>query len=132
MDMVFAKARELGEALLESDVCKRMKEAEAVAMKNADAAAMMGSYLEKRGQIREIMESENPDPGAMRRLSDEMDELQEKLQQVDDIVKLNEARDAFNALMEQVNQVLQFIVTGTINNGEEGCTGSCETCRGCH
>ena len=130
MDNVFEKTRELGEALLESDAYKRMKAAEEKAMHNAQGAEMMALYLEKRGQIQEMMELENPDPGAMKRLSDEMDEIQERLQMIDDIAELTAARSEFNGLIGQINQVLQFIVTGRME--EAGCSGSCDSCKGCH
>ena len=58
MDKVFEKTRELGEALLESDAYKKMKEAEERAMGNAVAAEMMAGYLEKRSAIQEMMEQE--------------------------------------------------------------------------
>ena len=132
MDIIFEKTRELGQALLESDVYKKMKEAEEKAMQNIEAAEMMALYLEKRSQIQEMMEVENPDPGAMKRLSDEMDEVQQKLQMVDDIVALTSARAEFNGLIGQINQVLQFIVTGRMTDEEGGCTGSCNSCSGCH
>ncbi|MBQ3574817.1 MAG: YlbF family regulator [Clostridia bacterium] len=132
MDMIFEKTRELGQALLESDVYKKMKEAEEKAMQNVEAAEMMALYLEKRSQIQGMMEEENPDPGAMKRLSDEMDEVQQKLQMVDDIVALTSARAEFNGLIGQINQVLQFIVTGRMTDEEGGCTGSCDSCSGCH
>ncbi len=132
MDIVFEKTRELGQALLESDVYKKMKEAEEKAMLNVEAAEMMALYLEKRSQIQEMMEVENPDPGAMKRLSDEMDEVQQKLQMVDDIVALTSARAEFNGLIGQINQVLQFIVTGRMTDEEGGCSGSCNSCSGCH
>ena len=130
MDNVFEKTRELGEALLESEAYKRMKAAEEKAMQNAQGAEMMALYLEKRGQIQEMMELENPDPGAMKRLSDEMDDIQERLQMIDDIAELTAARSEFNGLIGQINQVLQFIVTGRME--EAGCSGSCDTCKGCH
>ena len=132
MDIIFEKTRELGQALLESDVYKKMKEAEEKAMQNMEAAEMMALYLEKRSQIQGMMEEENPDPGAMKRLSDEMDEVQQKLQMVDDIVALTSARAEFNGLIGQINQVLQFIVTGRMTDEEGGCTGSCNSCSGCH
>ena len=130
MDNVFEKTRELGEALLESDAYKRMKAAEEKAMQNAQGAEMMAAYLEKRGQIQEMMELENPDPGVLKRLSDEMDDIQEKLQLIDDIAELTAARSEFNGLIGQINQVLQFIVTGRME--EAGCSGSCDSCKGCH
>ena len=131
MDMVFEKTRELGEALKQSEAYARMQAAEQKAMQNMEAAEMMAQYLEKRGQIQEMMEVENPDPAVMQRLSNEMDEIQERLQMIDDIVELTQARGEFNALIGQINQVLQFIVTGEMQQ-PSGCSGSCATCAGCH
>ena len=132
MDKVFEKTRELGRALLECEAYKQMKQAEDRAMKNEQAAAAMGEFLEKRTQLQDMVQGENPDPVALRRLSDEMDAAQERLQMMDDIVALNDAREAFNGLIGQINQVLQFIVTGNMEEPAGGCTGSCSTCKGCH
>ena len=131
MDAVFQKTRELGQALMESEIYLRMKEAEDKAMQNEDAARTMGEYLEKRQQLQEMMQSDNPDPGAMKRISDEMDEAHDRLELMDDIVALTEAREAFNSLIAQVNQVLQFIVTGNMEQ-PSGCSGNCGSCSGCH
>ena len=130
MDNVFKKTRELGEALLESEVYLQMKDAEDKAMANAEAAQTMADFLEKRGELQSMMQSDNPDPGAMKRLSEELDDLQDRLQMIDDIVALNDARNAFNSLIGQINQVLQFIVTGRMD--EPGCGGDCGSCSGCH
>ncbi|MBE5773014.1 MAG: YlbF family regulator [Clostridiales bacterium] len=132
MDKVFQKTRELGQALLECEVYANMKEAEERAMKNQEAAQLMASFLEKRTQIQQMMQEGNPDPGAMKRLSDEMDADQERLQMMDDIVALTQARGEFTGLINQVNQVLQFIVTGRMDDPDGGCSGSCETCGRCH
>ena len=131
MDKVFEKTRELGQALLECETYLRLKEAEDRAMGNAEAAAAMTEYLEKRTELQAMVQGENPDPGALKRLSDEMDEAQQRLQMIDDILALNEARSEFDGLIGQVNQVLQFIVTGNMEQ-PSGCTGSCATCPGCH
>ena len=131
MDAVFQKTRELGQALRESEIYLRMKEAEDKAMQNEDAARTMGEYMEKRQQLQELMQSDNPDPGAMKRISDEMDEAHDRLELMDDIVALTEAREAFNSLIAQVNQVLQFIVTGNMEQ-PSGCSGNCGSCSGCH
>ena len=132
MDKVFEKTRELGKALMESEIYQRLKAAEDKAMQNAEAAAAMTEFLEKRTELQAMMQGENPDPGALKRLSDEMDEIQQRLQMMDDILALNEAREEFNGLIGQVNQVLQFIVTGNMEEPSGGCTGSCATCAGCH
>ena len=59
MDNVFKKTRELGQALLESEVYLKMKEAEDRAMQNQEAAALMGSFLEKRSQLQNLMQTDN-------------------------------------------------------------------------
>ena len=130
MDMIFQKTRELGEALLESEIYTKMKAAEEKAMKNEEAARLMSEMLERRSSIQEMMQQTNPDPAALKRLSDEMDDIQEQLQMMDDIVELTQARSEFNSLIGQVNQVLQFIVTGRMDSGD--CAGDCSACSGCH
>ena len=129
MDMVFQKTRELGQAIAESDVYKHMKEIEDRALQNAEAAETMSKYMEKRTQIQEMLTQESPDPAVMKALSDEMDALQERLNMIDVIVELTEARNEFTNLINQVNQVLQFIVTGKMED-VSNCTGSCATCGG--
>lgn len=131
MDNVFKKTRELGEALLQCEVYLQMKDAEDRAMANPEAAQTMAAFLEKRGELQNLMHSDNPDPGAMKRVSEEMDDLQDRLQMVDDIVALNDARNEFNSLIGQINQVLQFIVTGRMDESS-GCAGDCSACSGCH
>ena len=130
MDMIFQKTRELGEALLASEAYVRMKAAEEKAMKNEEAARLMSDMLERRSGIQEMMQQTNPDPAALKRMSDEMDDIQEQLQMMDDIVELTQARSEFNSLIGQVNQVLQFIVTGRMDDGD--CAGDCSACSGCH
>ena len=81
-----------------------------------------------------------PDVEGMNRISAEMEALQKKLQETPDIANLTLARNAFTNLINQVNQVLRFTITGEMGDeadecesaGEAGCTGSCATCRGCH
>ena len=129
MDAVFQKTRELGQALIESDVYQAMKAAEEKAARNQEAAETMNRYLQLRTQIQEILSRENPDSAVLKKLSDEMDETQEKLNMIDDIAAMTQARSAFSDLINQVNQVLQFIVTGQVP-GESECSGSCSSCGG--
>lgn len=130
MDNVFQKTRELGEALLASEVYQNMKAAEDKAMQNEEAARLMSELLEKRSGLQQLMQQDTPDAGALKLLSDEMDALQEQLRAMDDIVALTEARSEFTNLINQVNQVLQFIVTGKMDSGD--CAGDCSSCSGCH
>jgi cell fate (sporulation/competence/biofilm development) regulator YlbF (YheA/YmcA/DUF963 family) len=131
MNQVFLKTRELGDAIMQSEEYRTMKQAEDRAMANADAAAAMGQYMEARQKIEAALEQENPDPEMLKRLSGEMDLTQQKLSLIDDVQALTEARESFSSLIEQVNQVLKFIITGQINDPKQDCGGSCGSCGGC-
>ena len=88
MDAVFQKTRELGQALIESEAYQQMKAAEDKAARNQEAAESMNRYLQLRAQIQELLSRENPDSAALKRLSDEMDAEQDKLNMIDDIVAM--------------------------------------------
>lgn len=131
MNQVFEKTRELGEAIMQSEEYRHMKEIEEKAMQNAEAADTMGRFLERRGQVEELLAAENPDPVTLQRLSDEMDQLQKHMQLIEDIQELTQARAQFSGLIDQVNKVLKFIITGQMDE-DEGCSGDCEGgCEGC-
>lgn len=133
MNEVYEKTRELGEAILRSEEYKNVKEAENTAMNNVEAAEAMGKYLECRQQVEDLLAQGEKDWPRIKQLSDEMEEHQSRMNMVEDIMKLNHARDEFNNLINQVNSVLRFIVTGEMQSEGDGCTGSCETCGGsCH
>lgn len=130
MNEVFLKTRELGEAIMRSEEYINVKKAEEVALKNAEAAEAMGMYLECRQKVEELLKEGDKDWAKIKQLSDEMDQHQARMNMVDDIIKLNHARDEFSKLINQVNSVLRFIVTGEMQSEEGGCTGSCATCGG--
>ena len=138
MNPVFAKTRELAEAIMQSEEFVTMKSAEERAMKNSEAAAAMAEYLEKRHEIETLLESKHPAPEKLRELSEEIDLAQQKMRMVPDVVAMSEARENFSELINQVNKVLRFMITGDTGEAEEsaqdgsgGCTGSCSTCGGC-
>lgn len=132
MNMVFEKTRELGEALMASEEYKAMKAAEDTAMANAEAADLMTRYLENKTKLEEVLHGGEPNPDRIAELGAAMEELQGKFQQVPDIIEMNRTREEFDNLINQVNQVLHFIITGEMEEEGAGCTGSCETCPGCH
>jgi cell fate (sporulation/competence/biofilm development) regulator YlbF (YheA/YmcA/DUF963 family) len=131
MNQVFLKTRELGDAIMQSEEYKAMKEAEDRAMANAEAAAAMSQYMEARQRIEALLEKDNPDPEALKKLSAEMDLTQQRLSLIDDVQTLTEARESFSNLIEQVNQVLKFIITGQMTETKSDCGGSCGSCGGC-
>ncbi len=131
MNQVFSKTRELGDAIMQSEEYRAMKDAEDRAMKNPDAAGAMSDYMEARQKIEAVLEKDNPDPEQLKKLSAEMDACQQRLSLIEDVQALTEARENFSGLIEQVNQVLKFIITGQMEEPKSGCSGHCGGCGGC-
>ncbi len=140
MSEVFVKTRELAEAIMRSEEYLNMKSAEDIALQNEEAAGIMAQYMERQQELEAVMMKGDPDVESMNRISGEMEALQKKLQETPDIANLTLARNAFTNLINQVNQVLRFTITGEMGEeaddcesaGTSGCTGSCASCRGCH
>lgn len=132
MNEVFEKTRELGEAIQRSDEYLALKAAEAKAMKNIEAADAMAKYMELRRQMELMVTQGDKDWAKIKQISDEMETWQERMNMVDDIIHLNQAQKAFSTLIDEVNSVLRFIVTGEMPSEEKGgCSGSCASCHGC-
>ena len=132
MNEVFEKTRERGEAIQRSDEYLALKAAEAKAMRNSEAANAMGKYMELRRQMELMLAQGDKDWAKIQQVSDEMQAWQAHMNMVDDIIHLNQAQKAFSTLIDEVNSVLRFIVTGEMPSEEKsGCSGSCATCHGC-
>ncbi|MBR4236724.1 MAG: YlbF family regulator [Clostridia bacterium] len=131
MNEVFAKTRELGEALLRSDEFKAVKDAENKAMSDPEAAQIVGRFIELRSDMEKAMSEGEKDWVKIGNLSSEIDTCREKMNGIEVLNDLDSAREAFSELINQINSVLRFIVTGDMTPGEGACSGSCATCSGC-
>ena len=131
MNEVFAKTRELGEALLRSEEYKAVKDAENKAMSNPEAAQIVGRFIELRADMEKAMSEGEKDWVKIGSLSSEIDSCREKMNGIEVLNELDSAREAFSELINQINSVLRFIVTGDMTPGEGACGGSCATCSGC-
>lgn len=132
MSKVTECARALGEAIVASDEYKNMQVAESAAMGDAQVAEAMSRYLELKEQVQSEMRSAEPDADKIVRLGEEMDEAQRTLNAMPAVDAMTESRQRFSELMNQVNRVLEFIITGEIEQQGGGCSGNCGSCGGCH
>lgn len=130
MNEVFEKARALGQAIVESAEFQNMRAMEDAAMALPEVAEQMTRYLEHKQGVEAELAKEVPDHAALADHSEQMKDAQAKLNTMDAVVRMGEARGVFSAMMNQVNQVLQFMVSGETEEG--GCSGCCDGCSGCH
>jgi cell fate (sporulation/competence/biofilm development) regulator YlbF (YheA/YmcA/DUF963 family) len=134
MHEVFERASALGEAIQQSEEFRAMREAEGAVMADGDAARVMSDFLGHRSVVEEILATDPPDHALLAEHSEAMEALQDALGEMALVQEMTRAREAFAAMMRQVNQVLRFMVTGEADDEDddeqEGCGGDCGGCRG--
>ena len=131
MSTVTECAKVLGEAIVASEEYKNMQITEKAAMSDPAVAEAMGRYLELKNRIDSVMSQADADSEEISRYGREMDELQQQLNAMPAVDAMTTSRQKFSELMNQVNRVLEFIITGEVAQ-EGGCTGNCGSCGGCH
>ena len=131
MSKVTDCARALGEAIVESEEYKNMQLNENAAMSDPQVAEKMSRYLEIKEALGALMRQPEPDPEVMARYGQEMDEIQQELNAMPVVDAMTTSRQQFSELMNTVNRVLEFIITGEVAQSG-GCSGNCSGCSGCH
>lgn len=127
MQNILEKARELGQAIAESEEQLNMRAAEDAVMEDAQASTLMREYSELKIEVQQMLESESPDEEALSAKSDRLQEAQDQLNDLPLVQRMLETRGEFAQMMAQVNQVIQFMVTGETSD----CGGDCGGCSGC-
>lgn len=131
MSKVTECAQALGQAIVESEEYKNMQTAEAAAMSDSAITDAMARYLEVKKALGDLMCTEDPDAEQMAAYGKEMDELQQKINEMPAAQAMTTARQEFSQVMDQVNKILEFMITGEIAESG-GCSGNCGSCGGCH
>ena len=124
-------ARALGEAIVASEEYKNMQVTEAAAMSDPAVTEAMARYMELKNKLGEVMSSPDADADTISTLGREMDEVQQKLTAMPAVDAMTTARQQFSEVMNQVNRVLEYIITGELPQ-QGGCSGNCSGCSGCH
>ena len=131
MSKVTDCARALGEAIVASEEYKNMQVTEQAAMSDPTVAELMARYMELKNALGDAMCQPDADANVISRYGKEMDEVQQQLTAMPAVDAMTSARQQFSELMNQVNHVLEFIITGELPQSG-GCSGNCSSCSGCH
>ena len=131
MEKVLNQAEMLAEAILESEEYITMRLAEQAAIRDENATQLNASYSQNRPAVENLLADANMDHGALAMAGQELQEVERAIDECEVLNKMRESNEAFNAMMKKVNAIIRYVVTGE-EEQEEGCTGSCSTCSGCH
>ncbi|MBP5293484.1 MAG: YlbF family regulator [Clostridia bacterium] len=126
---VFELAEQLGHALSEDERYKEMKKAEQFYQEDEALQALISRYNETNQKIREEAEKPERDLIAVDEMQKEANDLYDLILAHPTYQVMRKAEDGLNELLNAVNQMITFAMTGTI---PDSCTHDCSTCGGCH
>ncbi len=125
---IIEKARELGKLVAQSDEVKELAAARAAYEQNAELQDLNGQFNLHKFSIAAISKQENPDEQRIAGHEDKLREIYDKIMSHKVMTEYQQKSAAVEQLVGQINNIINFYITG----GEQsGCTGSCATCGGC-
>lgn len=122
-------AEQLAEAILESEEYIRMRIAEQAAMRDEGAAALVDGYSACRGDVENLLASNDLDRAALEAASAKLAAAEAAMDANTLIQAMRESNAVFGAMIKKVNQIIKYVVTGEAEE-ESGCSGSCASCGG--
>ena len=128
MSEIFEKARELGAAITESSEYKELKKAEAEQENDEEALSLLKEYSDVRKRLAEEIQKGEADEKRMASIREELEESYAKMTTNDHITAYINAQRNFREVIDRMNSIISFHITGKIPGG---CSGSCESCGGC-
>lgn len=129
MDKVLKQAELLGQTILDSDVYAAMNKAELAVTKDEESVNLIAQLSEKRKKVEDILSSNEMDHQALAEAGEEMEALEHQVNDLPLVKELQQRRAEFTQMMNNVNQIIRFVLTGEM--GEGSCSGSCSSCSGC-
>lgn len=126
---VYELARELGNALLETEEGKRRNDARYVFDGDKAAQVQLFAYSNYKAAVQERYNNDQISDEELEAEQAKLNEMMEELKKNDIIMDMLNAETAFSAVVDQTMSILNSTLTG---QSEGGCGGCCSTCGGCH
>ncbi|MGI6316252.1 MAG: YlbF family regulator [Christensenellales bacterium] len=126
--MIFDTAKLLGQQLHDGEVYQNLIKAQTAIDADKTATKLMKDINETEHSIRVLMEMSQADQQQMAELMKQYRTLHETADHNTVFKDYSQAARDFQAIMEQVNQIIQFQLTGEISIS---CSGNCNSCGNC-
>ncbi|MBQ2768322.1 MAG: YlbF family regulator [Clostridia bacterium] len=123
---VMELAAKLGEAIKEDARITALNEARAAYESDTQIAQYMAEYNVQQKALSHQVSMPERDQVVINSIQNRIDELYELISNAPAFIALNEAQEAVNEFMNQVNAEITYHITG-----EQPCTHNCSTCGGC-
>ncbi len=130
---VITMARELGKALQQEETYINWQNAQHVADADAELQQLIGEFNLKRMIINDEAGKKDRNQEKLTQANKEMREVYSKIMSNDNMIAYNDAKSAFDAVLNRVSAIIQQSAQGADPDTADvtDCTGSCSTCGGC-
>lgn len=131
MDII-EKARELGQALMEDERCKRLQAAKAANDSDAKLQEFIGEFNLKKIQMNNEFNKapEQQSKEKLSKIEQELKDVYNKIMTTPTMVEFTAAKKDMDELIGHINSIIQMSVSGEVDGS---CSGNCASCGGgCH
>ncbi|MDL2289579.1 YlbF family regulator [Clostridia bacterium OttesenSCG-928-F22] len=128
---VIEQAIQLGMALAESKEIQALHFAEDALAQDDTAIELLRTLEEQKNAMAQLLMQEDVEREKVEELSSVIDELEKAALENTVIAAVKDSQEGFSSLMEKINAVLKFYITGETETTGGGCAGSCDGCAGC-
>ena len=128
---IINKAQELGTMIADSEERIRMTNASDAMNSNEEAVELLRTYNDNRKAATEKLRGKEPTKEDLQEFKEYVQGEFEKIAGNKLIAEYIEASRDFDNMVQQVNAVLSYFITGQ-ESGEGSCSGNCSSCSSCH
>lgn len=125
---IIEKTKELGQLLKDSDQVIALSKAKADYDQNTEIQELMAQFNMHKMSIAALSKQENPDEERIADHEDKLRQVYDKIMESDVMSEYQLKSQAVEALVVQVNNIINFYISG---EEPQSCSGSCSTCGGC-
>ena len=133
---VLEAVRSLGEAIQKDERFLRYAKAKLSNDQNSELQELIGKFNVVRMNLDEVMTAEERDEEKVQSLNEELRSVYMYIMGKDSMVEYNAAKVELDSMLNDINSVIMQCVDGadpkTVEPEVHSCTGSCDSCGGCH
>ena len=133
---VLEAVRNLGEAIQKDERFLRYAKAKLENDRNTELQELIGQFNMVRMNLDKIMTDENRDETKVQELNEQLRKVYMDIMAKDSMVEYNAAKVDLDSMINEVNSVIMQCVDGadpkTVEPEVHSCSGSCDSCGGCH